>query len=70
MATIKKAVQAANGRARPAKRPAREEAEAAVRTLLLWAGAASLLWRTRPRPASPEPDTQLIPIFAGAGSPR
>jgi len=37
---------------------------------LLWAGAASLLWRTRPRPAPLEPDTQLIPILTAAGAPR
>ncbi|HVM03340.1 MAG TPA: glycosyltransferase, partial [Acidimicrobiales bacterium] len=34
----------------------------------LWTGAAAVLWRTRPRPARREPDTQLIPIFAGAGA--
>ncbi|HEV3495005.1 MAG TPA: hypothetical protein VHA34_01500, partial [Actinomycetes bacterium] len=32
---------------------------------VLWALAATLLWRTRARPAPPEPDTQLIPILAG-----
>ena len=32
---------------------------------VLWALAASLLWRTRPRPAPPEPDTQLMPVLAG-----
>jgi hypothetical protein len=37
---------------------------------LLWAGAASVLWRTRARPAPLEPDTQLIPILTGAGAPR
>ncbi|HEX2047765.1 MAG TPA: glycosyltransferase [Acidimicrobiales bacterium] len=31
---------------------------------VLWALAAGLLWRTRPRPTPPEPDTQLIPILA------
>jgi hypothetical protein len=35
---------------------------------LLWALAASLLWRTRARPAPPEPDTQLIPILAGTSA--
>ena len=35
---------------------------------LLWAGAANLLWRTRRRPAPPEPDTQLIPILAGSNA--
>jgi hypothetical protein len=35
---------------------------------LLWAGAASLLWRSRPRPVPLEPDTQLIPILTGAGA--
>lgn len=34
----------------------------------LWALAASLLWRTRPRPEPPEPDTQLIPILAGTSA--
>ncbi len=33
---------------------------------LLWAAAASLLWRSRSRPALLEPDTQLIPIFTGS----
>jgi hypothetical protein len=34
----------------------------------LWAWAAALLWRTRARPAPPEPDTQLIPILAGTSA--
>ena len=35
---------------------------------LLLAGATNLLWRTRRRPAPLEPDTQLIPIFAGSNA--
>ena len=35
---------------------------------VLWGGAAVLLWRTRARPAPPEPDTQLLPIFAGTNA--
>jgi hypothetical protein len=35
---------------------------------VLWAMAASLLWRTRARPAPPEDVTQLIPVLAGAGA--
>ncbi len=34
---------------------------------LAWGLAASLLWRSRARPAPPEDATQLIPILAGAG---
>ncbi|MGI8808689.1 MAG: glycosyltransferase [Acidimicrobiales bacterium] len=37
----------------------------AVLPFLLWAFAASVLWRSRARPAPVEPDTQLIPIYAG-----
>jgi hypothetical protein len=33
---------------------------------LLWVAAASLLWRSRSRPAPLEPDTQLLPIFTGS----
>jgi hypothetical protein len=40
----------------------------ALLPFLLWAFAASLVWRTRAQPAPPEPDTQLIPIYAGARS--
>ena len=40
----------------------------AVLPLVLWAGAAVMLWRTRSRPEPLEPDTQLIPIFAGASA--
>jgi len=35
---------------------------------LLWACAASLLWRTRARPAPREDDTQLMPILTTAGA--
>ncbi len=35
--------------------------------ILLWGVAASLLWRTRARPAPPDEVTQLIPILSGAG---
>jgi len=37
----------------------------AVLPFLLWAFAASVVWRSRARPVPPEPDTQLIPIYAG-----
>ena len=40
----------------------------AVVPFLLWAAAASLLWRSRRRPAPVEPDTQLIPILAGTSA--
>jgi membrane protein implicated in regulation of membrane protease activity len=40
----------------------------AVVPFLLWAGAASVLWRSRRRPVPVEPDTQLIPVLAGAGA--
>jgi hypothetical protein len=40
----------------------------AVVPFLLWAGAVSVLWRSRRRPAPVEPDTQLIPVLAGAGA--
>jgi len=36
----------------------------AVLPYVLWGLAASVVWRTRARPAPPEPDTQLIPIYA------
>jgi hypothetical protein len=39
----------------------------AVLPFLLWAGAASLLWRSRARPAPREDETQLMPILTGAG---
>jgi hypothetical protein len=39
----------------------------AVLPFVLWALAVAALWRSRRRPAPPEPDTQLIPVLAGAG---
>ena len=35
---------------------------------LLWGGAVAMLWRSRRRPTPVEPETQLIPILAGAGA--
>ncbi|HEV2761194.1 MAG TPA: glycosyltransferase family 2 protein [Acidimicrobiales bacterium] len=40
----------------------------ALLPFLLWAFAASVVWRTRARPVPLEPDTQLIPIYAGTRS--
>ncbi len=40
----------------------------AVLPFLLWACAAGLLWRSRPRPAPREDDTQLMPILTPAGA--
>jgi hypothetical protein len=40
----------------------------AVVPFVLWAVAGAVLWRTRKRPAPPEPDTQLIPILAGTAA--
>ena len=34
---------------------------------LLWALAASMLWRSRPRPVEREADTQLMPILTASG---
>jgi hypothetical protein len=40
----------------------------AIVPFLLWAAAGTVLWRTRRRPAPPEPETQLIPILAGTAA--
>lgn len=40
----------------------------AVVPFLLWACAASLLWRSRSRPAPRQDDTRLMPILTGAGA--